>query len=282
MIAFTELEGIEEQIAIYDDQKKEWKCKIKRDFSVKDWTDYQYALLKILTDEYSKGKCVFYGYSDYTSKVSESEKLMVPENGTLMIDLTGSYPVYKFTFYNSDLLKNSNDDSIQWSIYWKAIKTFNWIAPQGDPLIDRSEKYSSTVKNVQAVALSFAGQGLVTLNLGIKGLAALKTPVGKAVFETVAQIAVKGDVENVDITDITATVLINNQYARDVLKSFLDTSVEKGLNIKDLNVGLREFGLRIIINKINPVNEDQKGQRYVIDVVKKIELNETKEILKDE
>ena len=81
VIAFTELEGMEEQIAIYDDQKKEWKCKTKRDFSVKDWTDYQYALLKILTDEYSKGKCVFYGYSDYTSKVSESEKLMVPENG---------------------------------------------------------------------------------------------------------------------------------------------------------------------------------------------------------
>ena len=42
-----------------------------------------------------------------------------------MIDLTGSYPVYEFTFYNSDLLKNSKDDSIQWSIYWKAIKTFN-------------------------------------------------------------------------------------------------------------------------------------------------------------
>ena len=123
---------------------------------------------------------------------------------------------------------------------------------------------------------------MVTLNLGIKGLAALKTPVGKAVFETVAQIAVKGDVKNVDITDVAETVLINNQYARDVLKSFLDTSVEKGLNIKDLNEGLREFGLRIIINKVNPVNEDQKGQRYVIDVVKKIELNETKEILKDE
>lgn len=199
-----------------------------------------------------------------------------------MIDLTGSYPVYEFTFYNSDLLKNSKDDSIQWSIYWKAIKTFNQIAPQGDPLIDRSEKYSSTVKNVQAIALSVASQGLVTLNLGIKGLAALKTPVGKAVFETVAQIAVKGDVKNVDITDVAETVLINNQYARDVLKSFLDTSVEKGLNIKDLNEGLREFGLRIIINKVNPVNEDQKGQRYVIDVVKKIELNETKEILKDE
>ncbi|MNQ95689.1 hypothetical protein D3C85_1112560 [compost metagenome] len=73
------------------------------------------------------------------------------------------------------------------------------------------------------------------------------------------------------------------------MKSFLDVSVQDGFKVKDLNEGLQEFGLRIVLNKANEklvpnkangkVYIDQ-GQRYLIDIIKKVEQKKAKEALK--
>jgi hypothetical protein len=159
------------------------------------------------------------------------------------------------------------------------MKTF-FIKP--DPLVEGSENFNETFQNyVGGVSMVFTGGASVSLNLGSKGMSFLKSSVGKAVFETLAQVLVKGDIKNVDITDVAATALIKNQKARDVIKSFLDVSASEGFKLKDLNEGLTEFGLRIMIDKANPVKGDE-GQKYVIDVIKKVELKEAKESLNEE
>ncbi len=97
VIAFTELEGAEEKIAIYDSKYKSWKYFSRNDWGLEeDWTNYRTAWLKAISREYKSGTSVAYGYEQYTSNTSNGQ-IVIPETGMLMIDLSGSYPVYEFS-----------------------------------------------------------------------------------------------------------------------------------------------------------------------------------------
>lgn len=46
---------------------------------------------------------------------------------------------------------------------------------------------------------------------------------------------------------------------------------------------MQELGLRLLLDKSSEGVQNKQGQRYILDVVKKVELNETKkELMKDE
>lgn len=234
-----------------------------------DWTNYRTAWLKAISREYNSGTSVAYGYEQYTSNTSNGQ-IVIPETGMLMIDLSGSYPVYEFSDYDKPKINNNSKS------------TFAIIKDAFDEKTNpEMVKGINTMKNyVSGVSLVLTGGMSVNINLGTKGLTLLETSVGKAVYETIAQIAVKGDVKSVDISDVAASVLVNNKQARDILKSFVDVSINDGPKLKELNDGLSEYGLRILIDKANPVN-GKTGQKYIIDVVKKVELKETKEFLNE-
>ena len=270
VIAFTELEGAEEKIAIYDSKYKSWKYFSRNDWGLEeDWTNYRTAWLKAISREYNSGTSVAYGYEQYTSNTSNGQ-IVIPETGMLMIDLSGSYPVYEFSDYDKPKINNNSKS------------TFAIIKDAFDEKTNpEMVKGINTMKNyVSGVSLVLTGGMSVNINLGTKGLTLLETSVGKAVYETIAQIAVKGDVKSVDISDVAASVLVNNKQARDILKSFVDVSINDGPKLKELNDGLSEYGLRILIDKANPV-DGKTGQKYIIDVVKKVELKETKEFLNE-
>jgi len=146
-----------------------------------------------------------------------------------------------------------------------------------DSLHSGSAESSATIQNYVAGVTFFMGGGLkTTLNLGPKSAAFLKSRIGKGVFETIAQILIKGDVKKVDITDVAAQVLMKSGPARDAIKSVLDASVENGFNIKDFDKALIEYGLRRFSSKVNDKqkgSETSNGESYVIDIIKKVELN---------
>ena len=121
----------------------------------------------------------------------------------------------------------------------------------------------------------------VNLNLGAKGLQFLRSPVGKGVFETVAQIMVNGDAKRVDISDVAVSVFIKNKSARDVLKTFVDITAKDGFELNSLNEGLFEFGLRVLVDKTTP-GGNKTGQNYVIEIIKKKERQERKEAIRNE
>lgn len=196
-----------------------------------------------------------------------------PIGGTLTINAMGNTAKIS---YKQGTAMEATVESFSQGIH--AMKVFIY---KPDPLVEGSEASSETIQNyVAGVTMVFGGGLSAELNLGSKGLKFLKTSVGKAVFETLAQALVKGDIKKVDISDVAAQVFIKNQKARDVVKSFLDVSVQDGFKIKDLNEGLQEFGLRITLNKANEKLNGEKGQRYVIDIIKKVEQKKAKEALK--
>ena len=198
-----------------------------------------------------------------------------PLNGTLTINATGN--TAKISYREGGAIEATTESL---SMGLKAMKTF-FIKP--DPLVEGSEKFNETFQNyIAGVSMAFTGGASIELRLGPQALKFLKTSVGKAVFETLAQTLVKGDIKKVDITDVAAQVFIKNQKARDLVKSYFDLSLQDGFQIKDFNEGLQEFGLRIILNKANEKLNGADGQKYVIDVIKKVELKKAKEGLKGE
>jgi len=55
---------------------------------------------------------------------------------------------------------------VDWGLYWKAVKTFNWIHPVTDSNVEGSQKYTSTINNVHAAA----GTVLAAPSMGATGL----------------------------------------------------------------------------------------------------------------
>jgi RHS repeat-associated protein len=204
---------------------------------------------------------------------STTENWSGPLNGTLTINASGN--TAKISYREGTKIEATTESV---SMGLKAMKTF-FIKP--NPLVEGSEKFNETFQNyVGGVSMVFTGGASIELSLGPKALSFLKTSVGKAVFETLAQTLVKGDIKKVDISDVAAQVFIKNQKARDVVKSFVDISAKDGLKIKDFSEALQEFGLRLTLNKINEKLNGAEGQKYVIDVIKKVELKKAKEGLK--
>jgi RHS repeat-associated protein len=196
-----------------------------------------------------------------------------PIGGTLTINAMGNTAKIS---YKEGTAMQATVESFSQGIH--AMKVFIY---KPDPLVEGSGASSETIQNYVAGVTFFMGGGLkTTLNLGPKSLAFLKSPIGKGVFETIAQILVKGDVKKVDITDVAAQVLVNNRVARDAIKSILDTNLNDGMKLKELDKALTEFGLRRLMSKVNDKErgkETSNGESYVIDVIKKIELDTAKE-----
>ena len=85
---------------------------------------------------------------------------------------------------------------VDWSLYGKAIKIFNPIYPVSDPSIEGSEKFSSTVRNVQSAAgvvltgpAAVSGSGLIGLGArssvlgGLDDLSGTLSPDGQTVIQ---------------------------------------------------------------------------------------------------
>lgn len=207
---------------------------------------------------------------------STTENWSGPLNGTLTINASGN--TAKISYREGTKIEATTESV---SMGLKAMKTF-FIKP--DPLVEGSEKFNETFQNyVGGVSMVFTGGASIELSLGPKALSFLKTSVGKAVFETLAQTLVKGDIKKVDITDVAAQVFIKNSKARDIVKSFVNMSVDKGFNLSNINDGLTELGLRLSLAKASDGLKNEKGQKYVLDIIRKVQINETKkELKKDE
>ena len=86
------------------------------------------------------------------------------------------------------------------------------------------------------------------------------------------------DVNQIDISDAAASAFIGNKHLKNLVKSFADLTIEGGFsedNIKGINEGLAEFGLRI---GVDAANSPIKGgaSKYVIDIIKKEQRKEIK------
>jgi RHS repeat-associated protein len=232
--------------------------------------------------EWQATKASYYkAFSNHSGWVNGKEQYQKngssgPTSGTLTINAMGNTAKIS---YNEGTAMEVTAESFSQGIH--AMKVFIY---KPDPLVEGSTASSETIQNyVGGVTMAF-GVGLSTeLNLGAKSLKYLNTWYGKACFDVLAQALVKGDFKKVDITDAAASAFVNNRLARNIIKSFVDMSGEKGLKIKDINKGLQELGLRLLLDKSSEGVQNKQGQRYILDVVKKVELNETKkELMKDE
>lgn len=199
-----------------------------------------------------------------------------PIGGTLTINAMGNTAKIS---YKEGTAMEATVESFSHGIH--AMKVFIY---KPDPLVEGSGASSETIQNyVGGVTMVFGVGSSAELNLGAKSLKYLNTWYGKACVDILGQALVKGDFKKVDLTDAAASAIVNNKLAKNIIKSFVNGSVEKGLKINDINKGLQELGLRLLLDKSSEGVQNKQGQKYILDVVKKVQLNETKkEFTKDE
>lgn len=107
-----------------------------------------------------------------------------------------------------------------------------------------------------------------------------KSVLGKAGFDIFAQALTKGSFEKIDWMDAAVQGLIKNSNLKNLMKSFIDATSEKGFNLKKLKDGIGEFLLRTGNDKIFSENNFGTG-KIAIDIVKKVVLNTEKQIVID-
>jgi RHS repeat-associated protein len=141
------------------------------------------------------------------------------------------------------------------------------------------EQFEETLSNV-ALAGSMLITGGASSYVRLSGSAAkyLQSSFGKGIFDIVGQAIVKGDVNKIDISDAAASALVANGQLRNLIKSFADLTIEGGFskeNIKGVNDGLAEFGLRLVLDAGNSPMKDGAA-KYVVDIIKKEQQKEIK------
>lgn len=140
--------------------------------------------------------------------------------------------------------------------------------------------FRETVKNYfTAVGSILTLGGGASIKITGAAKSALSTKLGKIGFDAFAQSLTKGGLDKIDWSDAAFSGLIENRAFRNLLKSFVDASSEKGIDIKALNDGLLEFGLRLVNDKLMTEKTTGSG-RYAVDVAKKVLLSEEKEAAK--
>jgi RHS repeat-associated protein len=267
----VDLDGLESKIVIlgYDGIPTIYKI---TDFSEIDW--------------WQKKASFYQAYANHEGWVEGKEKYKRfdhgPVDGTLSINASGN--VAKIS-YKGPTVVEATITSVSSGFTAMNIYLFN-----PSPFHEGSAACSETIQGYVGGVTSVFGVGLAAeLNLGVKSLKYLNTWYGKACFDILAQALVKGDFKKVDITDAAATAIVKNPLARNIIKSFVNMSVENGPNLTNFNEGLQELGLRLLLDrsgqedKLTKGIQNKQGQKYILDIVKKVMLNETKkELKKDE
>lgn len=171
VIAFTELEGLEEEIAIYNATTGDYDYVNKSQTDNITWLNLQKEIYSKAASEYHGGKALFYGYDEYMEHqhIDDLHYVLTPKTGTLLVDLSGNYPVYEFRDTDKKIRQGSGNKSIA----WEAIKKYNWIYPVVDENSDyRDRKYAATIDKVQDGVGLFLGvtelkaTGLAIWNIG--------------------------------------------------------------------------------------------------------------------
>ncbi|KGO78584.1 hypothetical protein Q763_17695, partial [Flavobacterium beibuense F44-8] len=274
VIAYGELEGLEERIMIYNGEKYGWSEQNRSQFKSEDWLSIQVSYYKQIS--FYGDKAVFFGKKEYLShqKIDDTHYVLTPKTGVLFVDLTGSYPVYE---YNNTVENIPHGDK---GLIWKAVKKYNPILPQADEDMDfRDKNYIATVENVREASMYMFGG--VNFKLSSKALKLLQSSVGEGVMDVLGQALVKGNIKEVDISDAAVQALFKNKMAKNILKSFIDISADKGINIKESNEALTEIGIRLLVDKA-PSGDKTTVQKYIIDILKKDARQEIKEAVTGE
>ncbi|WP_282162855.1 RHS repeat domain-containing protein [Ulvibacterium marinum] len=224
--------------------------------SSKDWGNIKQQLW----DSFSSTPEMFDAqgeYMSYTLGMRGNESFNGLNQGTLTIS---SYNGNNSVFFNRSKVVR---DGVDWKLYGKAIKTFNFIWPVPDPSIDGSEKFTQTVENVQSAAgivlggetllaktpslleKGIAGLGIIaaaddlTLNEDGSGQTILEKSLGEKKIQTV-----KAGITVINISQFMRNIALKGERLKvqDVISTGLDikSGIKATLEDKDGNNGKDE------------------------------------------
>ncbi len=250
VIAFAELEGLEETIMIYMGNDK-YKSISKSQFTASKWFEiknsFQYQAISL----FKNGQAVVYGKEKYFVKNEEGveTRISAPENGILYYDLSKGYPEFTFDDTKQNLTY-SHDDVMK-----EAILRYNPLGPLLHPIFSNQELDSRDKAFQDNVKETWKAVGsVITLGYSRASLA--------------------GD-------------LVTAKKWSDIAKSY--GKLKLGLELatdgakkdwKSFIVDLSSFGLKKLISKKVFDKIDNQAEKAIYKLILKIQMKYSKKVMK--
>jgi RHS repeat-associated protein len=102
VIAFVELEGMEERIAIWNNYNEKFDYFDKSQMDISDWNDLTKGWYDFSLTRFHSGSAFFYGYEQYLHNPREKDQI-TPKYGTLYVSFEKDFTVFEFSSENLNL-----------------------------------------------------------------------------------------------------------------------------------------------------------------------------------